>query len=852
MWFCSMPCSPQLRAMRSLPPLLGVMPPLHDLSYMQLPARTQAPPARMSLDLSSHDGNSPADEGSEADRHPPCEGDKDKGGEADGGGEGAQGDKDKGGEASDGLDLDEAVSDMDSGAVAGDDDDGSISDAGELDHGAGFALSAVDGLAPMSRRGENLRIFNEEKHVPKATVADRLGLRGQARKLFMRREERREQRDGRVMARLSETKTTLDSVSVAWNKGRLRRGDRLDPDTQRRVGSGTGKRVDPKAWTIAGTLELAFGRIGALAPRASTLRETKRPLDAVVVVSLAASEHQRGATQAWVQSLMSQSASASSSSSAWTPRWAFIGRCHDCTPLKVGFGSLRSLAAVARYWYREAGGAPARLLTASEYRERKGALPSFGIVELMAQDGEVCWPEGIAAHAGAEDDADSFIAVNRHRLRFAPSYLARTNASTIFAAVEGVDASLSIASIIELTAAIEFVCLFIGSDLASSCARSKQEVARRILAHNEIAESIGHGVVLLFDGHCASHVLHREIESCFGTKTLIPKLHAVAYSTSLPANHAKIMRALWTVVTSDLENHFFPGVEPPVEAWAHHTKTIAEVTLLRCKYARAQVEDGDYVSEEQAAVYFDFLRLLNGDPRLPYVQHYCHTPGCCEGRSIAVAALDIYDILAACFFMDMGVCLPSAIKWYTFSPHLARQCGALFFHKLLPRVLAEAWSAPDEEEEEEGEGREDVDSFRAAAAKKRATATEFVENPATAPLLGFALVACLPIDHLSYRLQHLDHQGGSMAELIDSGPRSILIKCQQNLWELLNSWHAPGEGACDLLESVMWFLRAFGVEENVLLDDSRARCVGLCAAVWSRLELKYSPLQKMLFSRGGD
>ena len=112
-----------------------------------------------------------------------------------------------------------------------------------------------------------------------------------------------------------------------------------------------------------------------------------------------------------------------------------------------------------------------------------------------------------------------------------------------------------------LTSVVDVVVLFIGSDLASTCTRAKQEVARRIGQHNAQAKAIGAGVVILLNGQCISHILHREIEHCFGTRTLIPKLYSVAFSCSLPANFSRLATAVQVVVGEDLAVNLFSGLE---------------------------------------------------------------------------------------------------------------------------------------------------------------------------------------------------------------------------------------------------------------------------------------------------
>lgn len=709
-----------------------------------------------------------------------------------------------------GADID-ALSDA--ASALGSDAASSLSSGGDTDRDD-LRVPDLDSQRALSQRGAGLAAFNAQRQVSSSSKADRLGLSGVARRGFLDFERKSKAAASFVQGQLGKCQAALGSISTAWNKGKLRRGDRLDPQHEVRRGSrGNVRPTHPRAWTLQGTVEMAFTRIGALCPDAKTLRESKRPTDAVAAVSLACTDHQRGASQAWRSSL---------SLGSGTCRWAFVGRSQDCTPIKVSFGALAPLSRVARYWHRQEKGCAAELIFAEELLQRKGKLPGHGIAELMAQSGSVAWPEVVASE---------FCAVHRKQLVFPPCFVSRTNASTLYAAMELADASLQLDALLKLTEAVDVVVLFLGSDLAGSCSRAKQEVARRVLEHNRQASQMHCSVVLLFDGHCVGHVLHREIEHCFCTRKLIPKLHACAFSCSLPANYSRILKSLRSIVEEDLRTNFFPGLAPPSEEWSHHTKVLGELTLLRCRYVRGQVEDGDYVNPALYQLHCDFVRLMNGNPKLKVVQHYCHQEGCCGNRDRATAVSDITDLLSACYFLSMGVCLPSASRWYTFSPHLARQCGSLFLHGLLPRVLARAWG----DESESSSDSDDQDSFRAAAKKKRETTLQFVQDPTSAKLLGNALVACLPVDQLSYRLQHLDHAGGGVSELVDSSPAGLLISTQHKFWQYMNPWHARGSA---FLETVWYFLDNGDLGQDEVMNDSRACCLSLSAAVWSRLELK--------------
>ena len=113
-----------------------------------------------------------------------------------------------------------------------------------------------------------------------------------------------------------------------------------------------------------------------------------------------------------------------------------------------------------------------------------------------------------------------------------PRFLTRGNASTILSALETILPALNVENLVALTAAVDVVVLFLGSDLAGSCHRAKEAIAELFRTHNELAMDPRRadviGVVVLVDGHCAAHVLHRELEHTFAGDQLVGRLFATA------------------------------------------------------------------------------------------------------------------------------------------------------------------------------------------------------------------------------------------------------------------------------------------------------------------------------------
>ena len=104
-----------------------------------------------------------------------------------------------------------------------------------------------------------------------------------------------------MVKKLSKTQAALSATGQAWNRNKLRGGDRLDPEHADRKSRRRSGRQHPRAWTVHGTIAVSFGRLGALSQREN--RDTKRPLDAIAAVSLASSQHQAEAVKAVLSSL---------------------------------------------------------------------------------------------------------------------------------------------------------------------------------------------------------------------------------------------------------------------------------------------------------------------------------------------------------------------------------------------------------------------------------------------------------------------------------------------------------------------------------------------------------------------
>ena len=210
---------------------------------------------------------------------------------------------------------------------------------------------------------------------------------GPQRRRLVQKASRMEKKLDAYKARMS--RQTI-AIQKAWNHGRLRMGDRF-------AAAGDVARKQQtwrhgKSWTLIGTLDVAFSSLGTATPSSSGLRRTRRELDAIAAVALS---HQK-----W-QSDNSKIFALQVQSGVEIPKWIFVERAWDASPVAVKFGNLRAdLAPIARYWYRRQQAESSRLakgtwtlLSHEEFKQRTGGRePRRGMLELLAQTARITWP----------------------------------------------------------------------------------------------------------------------------------------------------------------------------------------------------------------------------------------------------------------------------------------------------------------------------------------------------------------------------------------------------------------------------------------------------------------------------
>ncbi len=187
----------------------------------------------------------------------------------------------------------------------------------------------LDEPLPLKQR-VGLAKWAESRAMPLVSFRQHMGLQGKAQTTKFQILKRKMKR---LLARRDKATSVLQhqlkATSSAWNRDRLRRHDRLDPHHGARRKSSTGVRIGrsyqgthPCAWTAAGCVRLAFRQIGTLTQDA--VRTTRRELDAISAVGMAAHTHMQDASKTLMFGL-----------GAGRSPWLFVGRSHDCTPIKV-------------------------------------------------------------------------------------------------------------------------------------------------------------------------------------------------------------------------------------------------------------------------------------------------------------------------------------------------------------------------------------------------------------------------------------------------------------------------------------------------------------------------------------
>jgi hypothetical protein len=227
----------------------------------------------------------------------------------------------------------------------------------------------------------------------------------------------------------------------------------------------------------------------------------------------------------------------------------------------------------------------------------------------------------------------------------------------------------------------------------------KMKVGDMASQHNA-AKPATCGSLVVVANDCVGHSIQRDVESTAGTKSLIPKIYAVAWTFSLQDVHASLFQNLRKLVARDLQHGFFPYARPPTDLWRTHLAALLRVLLPETRRQRGNPLDKDEIER----VIESATRLLNGRLGGLMLQHYCYLPGCCGGQKLSVCILDLAALLYDLVVRELGLDLPSTIKWYTLPPHAAKQALGCLVNGVLPRLIRDTFEARDTADQDSFQG----------------------------------------------------------------------------------------------------------------------------------------------------
>ncbi|CAK0899533.1 unnamed protein product, partial [Prorocentrum cordatum] len=595
---------------------------------------------------------------------------------------------------------------------------------------------------------------------------------------------------------VSEVASRYTNVRQQWNRRQLRAGDHLQQLTApvaratRRVCDDVGggpqeiqskrRRLHANQWTLSGTLQYAFSRIGG--NFAGLARTSHRELDAVATTALSHRSRLGDHIRQWRLALETGTCSAS---------WAIVHRAFDLTPMTLNFGCCADLIRpVARFWWRDvakcASGTPSvrsELISYSEYQRRglaKGREPRAGVLHIMAQTLRVTWTEGeaerdVLAGLGFEAARDLPGDLRSESPVMPYVFMGSKGASTLWEGMEAGTKDLNWEGLVRLSKCLKMLLYSMGSDLDSSNQRLKLHVLSLVRDHNKRAQECeggAVGVIAVLDMICLVHVLHRVVEKAFGTEELIPRLHSVCFMSGETGRSEMMLKVLKGIIVHDLEHGgFCPHARPPLGA-TERSSQILNMTLLRSIYTRGRLlsetmaKNQDYLLELGNAL----LEVANGDWRVVGFQHFCYKPGCCGGHRLDVCAERLLSVLRQAVFDRVSEKVPACNRWYTFGTALEVQGLGVFMHQILPRVIVQLHSdGMLDNDKPIAEDDPDV-SFKVYRTKKVKQSIAFMSDPKTPFVVASAALATEPLDHMTNRMQHLDHaQKCPLVEFVGGG-----------------------------------------------------------------------------------
>ena len=260
----------------------------------------------------------------------------------------------------------------------------------------------------------------------------------------------------------------------------------------------------------------------------------------------------------------------------------FVRWHHDATPLMLEFGALQPLLEQsARYLIREKdsrGISRWKAVPFEEYNKvHPGAGTHAGVLEVFGQLLDV-----IVTKPPRPESVEEEL---KHGIFIPPYILESTCADCLLDAAAAASDFVSLEGIREICSKVDWYCLSTFPDGVSSNLRMQAYMASSL---HDIPN------ILLFDGPCVQHILHRICVKGLQETKLLGHVHAVHMVFSNKSNHQTFQAALERFFMDNLDP--WPGEPDPVQI--RMQKQLLSFTLLRaCDHTAGSIMPGDSASD---------------------------------------------------------------------------------------------------------------------------------------------------------------------------------------------------------------------------------------------------------------
>jgi hypothetical protein len=610
-------------------------------------------------------------------------------------------------------------------------------------------------------------------------------------------------------AQMSKPCTKYKGLASAWNGSRfgLRHGDRAQSlsnssSLKLRTPAGRRRTVNENKWHLRNVVLFSYRDIGKHAPHRKTdVGDSRRPLDALVgsvaLHDAALTRKQRSVMKDDVRSGL------------------VINRNHDATPINATFGSFAiQLADFARYLHKREDGKWI-LKSLEAMREIRGASfqPRFGVVEFFVQRDTICYLD------------ESGKQCNR-TFMCKPCILSKSNASTIFNALEQSNPVLDLESLAAIAERVKLV-------LISECPDGLPANGRKMKAtHERLGSNI-----LYVKGHCVGHVGHLIIEDGMSEKEVIGDMHAIQYIAHIPSTFNRMVATARRFILEHLELHSGP---PPIE-YAQHTSAVLRHTIRRyADYVRGRLDistalrtggvdaaDVSKVSKREAPLSIACERILvtwNGDVRKKKPSYWLN------GRDPAERETIVNEMTASALHGGLlqgeRNCLPSTNKWGTCAEAGARASAGFMICDILGSTLVHTFNRWENGDP----GEEHSEDFRLRGKAKGHRAMKFGDNELKKRGLCTMVFVTPPVDNLWRRVQL--PVVGTIGALSSLENPFLVAGCSLAL--LLTD-------PKDLRVLARHFGNDEESEELVVMCHAVEQILHMAAHVFWRLEIRYDP-----------